>query len=134
MAQLVGASSRKPKDHGFNSRSGHILMLQVQVPGWGAYERQQIDVSLLHQYFSSLSLSLPLSLKSVSMFLGEDKNDFFKRKMVRDSRGSWEPDFKGLSKHLNTGTERAWAKCRRIELCSLNILVGEMPLTKREKC
>ena len=39
-------------------------------PSLGTYQRQQINTSLLHQYFS---LSLPLSLKAVKkMSMGED--------------------------------------------------------------
>ena len=69
MAQLVGASSHKPKGHEFDSHSGHIPRLQVW-PLVGVCERgsplmflSPIDVSFP---------SLPLSLKSVGMSSGED--------------------------------------------------------------
>ena len=39
--------------------------------GWGMYERQKIDVAFSHQCFS-ISLSLPLSLISVNVSVGED--------------------------------------------------------------
>ena len=48
--------------------------LQVQSPHRGADKRQPIDVSLSHLCFiSSLSPSLPLSLKSIRMPSSEDK-------------------------------------------------------------
>ena len=44
--------------------------LDMYIPSLGTYQRQQINTSLLHQYFS---LSLPLSLKAVKkMSMGED--------------------------------------------------------------
>ena len=50
------------------------------VPGWGAYERQPIDVSLLHLCFSpSLSLSLPLSLK-INRYNLKKRNYFIEKK------------------------------------------------------
>ena len=63
VAQLVGAWSHKQTGRGFDSQSGHVPWLQV----WSlvSRERQLVDVSL------SVS-SLLLSLKSISMSLGED--------------------------------------------------------------
>ena len=48
VAQLVGASSCKLKGYGFNSLSGPLPRVAGSVPGWGAYERQLINVSLSH--------------------------------------------------------------------------------------
>ena len=45
----------------------HVCLV-VSVPSWGTYERQLIDVSLSHRYFSpSLSPSHPLSLKIIKV-------------------------------------------------------------------
>ena len=63
VTQLVGGSSCKLKGRGFDSKSGHVPRLWVLVP----------VVSLSHHVSFLLSLSLPLSLKSVSVSLGEDK-------------------------------------------------------------
>ena len=64
MGHMVGALSHKLKGRRFDSLSGHMPGLRVLSPGWGAYVRQPIDVSR--------PLSFPLSLKSVSMSLGEN--------------------------------------------------------------
>ena len=73
VAQFVGTSSHKPKGHRFNSQSWHTPRLWVS-PQSGPCGMQSVDVSLSHRYFSpSLSLTFPLSLISISMFLGEDK-------------------------------------------------------------
>lgn len=58
---------------GSGDRSG-VLYGKVagSVPGWGAHERQSVDVSLLHPGFSP-SLSLAPSLKPISMSLGKGK-------------------------------------------------------------
>ena len=49
VVQLVGASSHKLKGCGFDSLSGHTPgLLAALVSGGGAYERQLMDVSLLH--------------------------------------------------------------------------------------
>ena len=64
VAQWVGASSPKPEDHGFDlfPVGVHVWVVGL-VPGWGMYEKQQIAITLSHQYLSpSLSASLPLSL------------------------------------------------------------------------
>ena len=69
VAQLVGASSCKPKGHGDNSQSGHIPGLQVRYPV-GAFARGNLLMFLSH-----IDVSLPPfpSLKSISMSLGEDE-------------------------------------------------------------
>ena len=72
------ALSYGPKGCGFDSRSGHTPGLQIQFQ-LGAYEKQLISVSLSHRCFCpSLSPSLPLSLKSITMYLGEDKKKIIK--------------------------------------------------------
>ena len=53
VAQLVGASSREPKSHWFDSQSGHIPRLQVRSP-----VRARAGDS--RSMFPSLSLSLSL--------------------------------------------------------------------------
>ena len=81
VAQLVGLSSLKRvqfsvKAHAWGAGS---------VPSSGSYKRQPIHVSLSHQCFSlSLSPSLPLSLKLISMSSDED---FKKVLVVALSRG-----------------------------------------------
>ena len=63
VVQLVGVL-HKPKVHGFNSQLGHMP---------GLWVRAWVNVSLSY-WCLSLSFSLlPLSLKLVSMSLGEDK-------------------------------------------------------------
>ena len=59
LAQRVGCLERR-----------HVHQNAVgSISGQGAYGRQSVDVSLSHQCFS---LSLPLSLKSINISLGED--------------------------------------------------------------
>ena len=61
VAQLVGASSHKPKGCRFDPWSGHMPGLRVGSPV-GACKRQPIDVSLTSMFVSlPLSPSLPLS-------------------------------------------------------------------------
>ena len=73
VAQLVGTFSSKPKGHGIDPWSGHMTRSQVWFLVEDACERQLINVSPSHRYFSlSLSPSLPLSLKSIRMPSGED--------------------------------------------------------------
>ena len=55
VAQLVGASPHRPKVCRFDSGSGHIPRLQVQLP-------VRVPTRSNHQCFSILSLSLSLSL------------------------------------------------------------------------
>ena len=92
VAQLVEASSHRPKGQEFNSQSGHV-------PGWwiqsqaGACTRGSrmvflshinvsLPLSLSHQCFSpSLSPSLPLTLKSISMSSGEDLKNAYEQKI-----------------------------------------------------
>ena len=66
VAQLVGASSYKPKDHGFNSRSGHMPGLQCLVPNQGTYGSQPTDVSLT---LIILSLCLPSLLSGIYIYI-----------------------------------------------------------------
>ena len=64
VAQLVGASSRRPKDCGFNSQSGHMTRLQVQSPVGVCTKRQPITVFLSHWCFPLSSLSPPTTLSN----------------------------------------------------------------------
>ena len=61
--QLVGACAGTPRGAGFDSRSGHVPRLRVPSLVW----EQLINVSLTPMF-----LSLPLSLKSMNISLGED--------------------------------------------------------------
>ena len=73
VAQLVGAMSCKLKSCRFNSRPVHMPGFQI----WSevrAHVRGSRSMFLSHMDISlSLSPSLPFSLKSISMSLGEDK-------------------------------------------------------------
>ena len=81
---MVGTSSHKLKVPGFDSWSGHMPGLQVQFPG--ACKRQPIDVSLSHEcFFLSLFPSPSLSLKSINMSSGEDKE---KKKVIQRDIGN----------------------------------------------
>ena len=74
VAQLVGASSSKPKGLGFNSQSGHLPRLRVRSPV-GAHMRGKRLMFPLTPLFlcpPHPALSSPLSLKSISMSSGED--------------------------------------------------------------
>ena len=74
---MVRASPHKPKGLRFNSWSRHMCRLWV----WslvGACETKLIYVSLSHRCFS---LSLLLSLKSISISLGEDIKKMKKREL-----------------------------------------------------
>ena len=59
VAQLVGASSNKPKGHRFDSRSGHIPRLRVQSLVWECTRENQSVF---------LSLSSPLSIINKHVF------------------------------------------------------------------
>ena len=73
MAQLVGALSHDLKGHGSDFRSGNTSL----GGGFGPrseHLREESDRRFsLTLMFLSLPPSLPLSLKSISMSLGEDK-------------------------------------------------------------
>ena len=58
VAQLVEASFRRLKSHGFDSRSGHMPRLQFD-SSWNACEKQPIDVSLPFFLPPFLSLCMP---------------------------------------------------------------------------
>ena len=71
MAQLVERRSVSWKVADLIPSQGTCLGCS-SVPGWGAYKKQQIDVSVSHQCFSPfLSPSLPLSPKSIRMSSGD---------------------------------------------------------------
>ena len=70
VAHSVGASSHTPKGSGFNSWSGTYLSCRFY-SGQREYGRQLTDVSLSHGCFF-LSLSVPLSLKSINISPSED--------------------------------------------------------------
>ena len=88
MAQLVESSSHKPKGCGmgvFDSQSGDMPRLRVRFLSWGTYKGQPIYVSLSHWCFfpslsPSLSVFLPLSLKSISM---SSSKDFLKINLIK---------------------------------------------------
>ena len=62
VAHLVRASSYgRLKGHGFDSRSGHMLGLQVRSPIRSTYKRQLVDVSLPLSFPPSLSLTLKIN-------------------------------------------------------------------------
>ena len=64
------------KGHWFNSQSGACLGCGPH-PQFGARERQLIDVSLTHRYFSpSLSPFLPLSVKINKQSLKQNEKGF----------------------------------------------------------
>ena len=69
-ASLTWLEPHKLKYHGFNSQSGHKPRLQVWSSVWVCIRsNQSLFLTLM---FLSFFLSLPLSLKSISMPLGED--------------------------------------------------------------
>ena len=69
MAQLVGASSPRPKGRRFDSQSGHIARLWVPSLVRAHMGKQPINVSLFPSlplsFSPSTSPSLPLSLKAM---------------------------------------------------------------------
>lgn len=69
MAQRVGLSSHKPERRRHDSQSGHMCGHMGSVPHQGTHKRQQTDVSVSRWRFCP---TLPFSLRSVSMSLGED--------------------------------------------------------------
>ena len=73
VAQVVGALSCKSKVSRFDSQSGHLPRLQVQ--SLTGCVQEATDWSFSHRCPSFSRPSLPLSLKSVNMSLGEDKKE-----------------------------------------------------------
>ena len=67
MAQWAGCHSPKPKGCQFNSWSGHMAWVAGQVPCWAMQEASDQCFSRTLM-FLSLSLSLPLSLKTDKIF------------------------------------------------------------------
>ena len=68
VTQLIGALSSKPKGCGFDSQSGHMPRLWVQSPVWACTRgTDQCFFLTLMLLSPSLSPSLPISLKSISM-------------------------------------------------------------------
>ena len=109
VAQLVGASSHKPKGHRFNSKSGYVPRLWVWFPvkactgGWGGATNRcffHIDVSL--------SLSLSSSLSGINGYiLGwgvKKKNN--KIKDIPKKVPSIKPDLKLQNKEYNDSWEK----------------------------
>ena len=67
VAWLVGASSHKPKSHGFDSQSGHMLGCRFGPWSW-------VHIRGNRSMFLSLPLSLPCPLSKINKHvLGEDK-------------------------------------------------------------
>ena len=68
-AQLVGASSHTPKGYGFNPGSGNIPRLRVQSLVGACTGGNQL---MFPPHISVVSLSFPVSQKSINTSLGED--------------------------------------------------------------
>ena len=82
------ASAHKPKGHWYDSRSGHMPGLWARSPVGGIWERQLIDVSLEHCFFSpTLSPSLPLSLKINKIFQKTVYRVHFYRTIMGENTG-----------------------------------------------
>lgn len=61
----------KPEDSGFNFQPGDMTRLRVQ-SGWSTHKRQPVNVFFSYQcFYPSLSPSLLIFLKSISMSLAE---------------------------------------------------------------